>query len=274
MKHFWVRLSLVLCVLALSSYLSLMIDCVDLFHAMLGNLSFSLGARALSLFLIKMGCSGGLALTIAFFVSCTLTDEGAAFIRNSMLPHSEGTAGERLPLPAGEESPVPSISSQGSSWIETAYGDGGEASALASHQGQPSQDNPYAGASSSIQNSPSRVIPYPYQPDEVIGGDSVASIQRRLLAKYSVPSAAEIQHAEIEAQDLFEVKVEIFRVMEGLDPQGDWMGRGNQALSNPRTKTGEESLDKLYTLLSDLQTGGVNSEAFSQLKRKVPLRRG
>lgn len=107
----------------------------------------------------------------------------------------------------------------------------------------------------------------------MIGGDSVLSIQRRLLAKDPSPSAEVIQQARIDAEDLFEVKVEIFRVMSGLDPEGDWLGRGARALENSRTSTGEESLGKLYTLLSDLQSRGVNSEAFSLLKERVPLRR-
>ncbi|KAK6767613.1 hypothetical protein RDI58_000024 [Solanum bulbocastanum] len=118
-------------------------------------------------------------------------------------------------------------------------------------------------------NQPPRVVPYPYQLDEVIGGDSVQSIQQRLLAKYSYTPPIGIMYlAEIEAKDLFEVKVEILRIMAVLDPTGDWLGRGARALENPRTATGEHSLDKLHTLLSDLESRGVNSESFSQLKGK------
>lgn len=134
--------------------------------------------------------------------------------------------------------------------------------------------NPVAppGEEAGPPNHPPRVVPYPYQPDEVIGGDSVQSIQRRLLAKYSCPSAEVIRQAEIEAQDLFEVKVEIIRVMAGLDPTGDWMGRGARALENPRTATGEESLGKLYQKLEDLSRGGIRSETFWELKGKIFLR--
>ncbi|KAK4707070.1 hypothetical protein R3W88_033368 [Solanum pinnatisectum] len=55
---------------------------------------------------------------------------------------------------------------------------------------------------------------------------------------------------------------------------GYWLGRGVRALENPRTAMGEHFLDKLHTFLSDLESRGVNSESFSQLKGKVPLRRG
>lgn len=113
------------------------------------------------------------------------------------------------------------------------------------------------------------VVPYPYQPDEVIGGDCVLSIERRLLAKDSFPSSEVIRMARIQAEDLFEVKVEILKLMAGLDPTGDWMGRGARALDNPRTATGEESLERLSYLLDELKQGGVESQAFSHLKSKV-----
>lgn len=111
--------------------------------------------------------------------------------------------------------------------------------------------------------------PYPYQPDEVIGGDSVNAIERRLLAKYEIPSDQVLRMARIEAEDLFEVKVEIRKVMTGLDPTGDWMGRGARALDNPRTATGEESLEKLYTLFESLNRDGVRSETFYELKGRM-----
>lgn len=103
----------------------------------------------------------------------------------------------------------------------------------------------------------------------MIGGDSVLSIQHRLLAKYDFPSYEVIQFARIQAEDLFEVKVEIIKIMAGLDPTGDWMGRGARALDNPRTATGEPSLEQLYALLENLNEGGVQSETFSDLKSRM-----
>ncbi|RWR94993.1 hypothetical protein CKAN_02431400 [Cinnamomum micranthum f. kanehirae] len=124
--------------------------------------------------------------------------------------------------------------------------------------------NPVAppGEEAGPANQTLRVAPYPYQPDEVIGGDCVLSIERRLLAKYSFPSSEVIRMARIQAEDLFEVKVEIIKLMAGLDPTGDWMGRGARTLENSRTATGEESLEKLYALLEDLQRGGVQSSTY------------
>ena len=117
------------------------------------------------------------------------------------------------------------------------------------------------------------VVPYPYQSDDEIGGDCVRSIQQRLLAKYSDPSPEDIKIARIRAEDLFEVKVEIIREMAVLDPTGDWLGRGARALDNPRTATGEESLEKLYAQLEDIKRGRVQSQTFSSLKSKVSTRR-
>lgn len=109
--------------------------------------------------------------------------------------------------------------------------------------------------------------------DEVIGGDSVLSIQQLLLSNKTAPSAHEIYMARINAEDLFEVKVEIIQLMAGLDPTGNWMGRGARALDNPRTATGEESLERLRAFLDDLNQGGEGSETFSQLKERVPRQR-
>ncbi|KAJ0728265.1 hypothetical protein HanLR1_Chr07g0239651 [Helianthus annuus] len=64
---------------------------------------------------------------------------------------------------------------------------------------------------------------FPYKPDELNGGDSVLSIQRRLLSSKPFPSAEEIDFARTQAEDLFEVKVQIIQRMQVLDPTGDWM---------------------------------------------------
>lgn len=52
----------------------------------------------------------------------------------TMMPSGSGE-GEKLPLPAREESPVPSLSSD--EWIDRTYGDGSQASSLPPHQEQP-----------------------------------------------------------------------------------------------------------------------------------------
>ncbi|CAI9775857.1 unnamed protein product [Fraxinus pennsylvanica] len=131
--------------------------------------------------------------------------------------------------------------------------------------------NPVAspGEEAGPANQTLRVVSCPYQPDEVIGGDCLLSIERRLLAKYSFPSLEVIRMARFDAEDRFEVKVEIIKLMAGLDPTGDWMGRGALAIDNPRTATGEESLEKLCYLLDELKEGGVESQTFSHLKSKV-----
>jgi hypothetical protein len=74
--------------------------------------------------------------------------------------------------------------------------------------------------------------------------------------------------ARIEAEDLFEVKVEIIKQMAVLDPMGDWMGRGARALENPRTATGDESLSKLYSILENLESAGMESPVFKELQGK------
>lgn len=168
-------------------------------------------------------------------------------------------------------------SSRGAGWTsfdisvlaETLPNEEGEEVAQPHPQNAPT--NPVASRGEEV--GPSNWVPpeekFPYHPDEVIGGDSVSSIERRLLAKVNSPSAENIYFENIKAKDLFEIKVEIIRHMAGLDPEGDWLGRGARALDNPRTATGEPSLEGLYALLEDLNRGGVQSETFASLKNKV-----
>jgi len=126
-------------------------------------------------------------------------------------------------------------------------------------------------ASGEAEAGPSHVVPFPYDEEEIIGGDSVLSIQNRLLAKYDSPSAEVIKWARINAEDLFEVKVDIIRQMTPLDPEGDWPRRGARALDNPRTLTGEESLEKLHILCDKLRQR--DSETILDLKKKMVFRR-
>lgn len=58
-----------------------------------------------------------------------------------------------------------------------------------------------------------------------------------LEAKKPSPSLEDYRLARIQAEDLFEVKVEIIQLMAGLDPTGDWMGRGARALFPPRERS-------------------------------------
>lgn len=122
-------------------------------------------------------------------------------------------------------------------------------------------------ASGEAEAGPSHVVPFPYDENEVIGGDSVLSIQRRLLAKYEFPSADEIKRARIKAEDLMEVKVEIVRIMAPLDPDGDWDRQGARALDNPRRATGEESLDKLVKVLDRIKRNDEGT--IEELKSKM-----
>lgn len=120
------------------------------------------------------------------------------------------------------------------------------------------------------------VRPYPYHEDDLIGGDSVRAIEQRfvehLRAKKPSLSLEDYKLAHIQAEDQFEVQVDIIRAMAALDPQGDWLGRGAQALKNARTATGEESLERLYSFLDDLNRDGARSRTFSELQKKVFLK--
>ena len=99
------------------------------------------------------------------------------------------------------------------------------------------------------------------------------SIQRRLLSSNPLPSDEEIAFARIQAEDLFEVKVQIIQKMQVLDPTGDWMRQGARALDSPNSATGESSLKRLYSFLKDLDQNGRTSRTFFSLSEKVALRK-
>ena len=189
-----------------------------------------------------------------------------------------------LSVGGGQALPAPSGPSSSSSWTEDSFemrvllepfSEMEMESQGPSSVNQPSVTPPVAsrGEEAGPSNRAPPKVSYPYHEDEMIGGDSVLLIQHRLLATDPSPSATKMEFTRIQAEDLFEVKVDIIFKMSVLNPEGDWFGQGARALENSRTRTGEESLEKLHTLLSDLKAGGVNSEAFSQLKGRVPLQR-
>lgn len=128
-------------------------------------------------------------------------------------------------------------------------------------------------SSSAAPPQPLPVEEYPYGDTQEIGGDSVCAIQRRLLEKDPFPSAEIIELCRLEAQDLFEVKVKIIKRMAEWDPTGDWMGRGARALDNPRTASGEESLERLYYIWNIIKKNGPFSDEFLLLQKKVFLKK-
>ena len=124
---------------------------------------------------------------------------------------------------------------------------------------------------------PSKVCAFPFQDDELIGGDCLSNVYRRLLEDLQAKKGEDLSLADYaltryKAEDLFEVKVAIIRQMAPLDPEGDWDRRGAHALENARTSTGEGPLERLQALNADLERRGVQSEAFKLLQAKVARR--
>jgi len=146
----------------------------------------------------------------------------------------------------------------------------GESPSTASADAEPV---PHGNTISNSVEGPASPGRFPYEPDALIGGDSVLSIERRLLASKQFPSAEEISFARMQAEDLFEVKVLIIQRMEVLDPTGDWLGRGARTLDSPNSATGESSLKKLYGLLEDLNQNGKTSKTYFSLSEKVALKK-
>lgn len=82
-------LLILLAFLTLFYLLCLIFCCEDLFSSILGRTAFSLSGRAISYFLLKLGCSAGLSLAVGFALrSFFLATEGGLSMANSMMPHS------------------------------------------------------------------------------------------------------------------------------------------------------------------------------------------
>nr|YP_010833561.1 cytochrome c oxidase subunit 1 [Jatropha curcas]WFG81187.1 cytochrome c oxidase subunit 1 [Jatropha curcas] len=258
---------------------------VDPLWRFLLRFGLNLGARALRFGLVQLGLPGGLVRSIDFGLHLVFYfGEGIDSTMMVTGPDSANSSPGWTSL-LGSTGQQPSVAPSGGSpsggWTrfdEDVLLESGTSSSPRSNS-FPSVNQPQPGEHAVPPANPgeaeagtSHVRPFPYGDDEVIGGDSVQSIQTRLLARYDSPSAEVIRWARIDAQDLFEVKADIIRIMAPLDPTGDWERRGARALDNPRTKTGEESFERLCRLRDSLSNEGIQSQAFWDLKAKVFLR--
>ncbi|CAK8576168.1 unnamed protein product [Lathyrus sativus] len=238
--------------------LCMKLDSIDFLNSLLFKIGLSLGSRVLSYALFKLGLAGGLAWVFFFVLRALFSVDGGVSIGNGMMPHGAAES---------------TLFTYTSDLVEDSGSSGRSRSTSTVNQPLPGeQAMPPALPVMQEAANQAAPVPYPYPHDEIIGGDSVESIQRRLLGGSPSPSAHLIQMARIQAEDLFEVKVDICQVMAGLHPGGDWMGRGARALDNLRTAIGEESLSKLLRMREDLQTAGLQSATFRQLADRVPFR--
>ena len=275
----------------LSLYFFLLIDfgCMiwmEPFQTVFLRQGLNLGARALSFALLKLGLPGGLAWSIGFGARVLITEGFGMDFKMMATGPDSGNSSPGWTSLLGSTGQQPSVAPSGGSpsggWThfdEDVLLESGTSSSGRSNS-NPSVNPPQPGEQAvppanpgEAEAGPSHVLPFPYGDEEVIGGDSVLSIQNRLLAEYDSPSAEVIKWARIDAEDLFEVKVDIIRLMAPLDPEGDWERRGARALDNPRTKTGEESYERLCQLRDSLSNEGIQSQSFWDLKERVFLRK-
>lgn len=89
--RFFIRLLLLSTLFFLLWILWLKMGWIYYLLVLLSKVGFLLGARALSFFLLKLGCSGGLALAIVFAVKALLT--------SGVEPHMMNPSTHRLRLP-------------------------------------------------------------------------------------------------------------------------------------------------------------------------------
>nr|UYX57554.1 hypothetical protein [Nicotiana tabacum]UYX57700.1 hypothetical protein [Nicotiana tabacum] len=161
-------------------YICLKLDKIELFETKCYRVGGSLGGHTFTSFLMK-GFPGSLTLSFLLIVGAVMS--------------AETYFGKMMMAPSGASS------SEDPNWTE----------ALRSSKGQgETSERESTGTSSSINlqkerarpapapnevASPAPVVPFPYQEDEIIGGDSVESIQQRPLSlRRKTPPSAEVIH--------------------------------------------------------------------------------
>lgn len=260
------RLRLILiCVTLLSLSVGLSLLSLAGWGDLCGIVLFSMVRRALSVFLLKfllkIGVSGGLVFAIVFAVREALLTSNSPALLLYFMNDEDGTA------------------ASSSSWTRVLLGSDSDSDSAEESTARANRDapvplaNPGEGEAAGPSNQISPATAYPYSPDEEIGGDCVLSIQRRLLASNPFPSLEENYLALIQAEDLFEIKVDIYRLMSVLDPSGNWIGQGSRALENPHSASGEHSLETLYNMYEELQRDRGSSPTFLSLQSKMFSRR-
>ena len=90
-SNYLVQISILLFLLDVSYCMCILLGSISIFQEVFWKIGFSLGGRALSLALCKLGCSGGLSLAIGFAVRALLTDESAPYLANRVLPEGSET---------------------------------------------------------------------------------------------------------------------------------------------------------------------------------------
>nr|QHB79557.1 hypothetical protein [Sesuvium portulacastrum] len=103
-RHFLYSVFILLTLLAVCYSLCLIFGSIDVFQTFCWKIGFSLGVRALSFFLFKFGCAGGLALAMGFALRAVLATEAAPFLANMVLPaEADSEAGVSRGSPRGND---------------------------------------------------------------------------------------------------------------------------------------------------------------------------
>jgi hypothetical protein len=251
LRSYFLKSLLLFTVLALAYSFFISIGAIDVLMGLLKKAGISGGVHAL-----KKSCGFGGILLSGLLTVVFLPD----WLSHWMASPSSATSGESSWTRYLESSETRPSADTGSPSVNQLEG----------HPANPVASPGEAGPSN-LRTAP--VTPFPYRDDEIIGGDSVESIKWRFVERLRDPSLIDDYLCHIEAQETFEAKVSIIQTMAGLDPRGDWIGRGARALDNPHTSTGEQPIERLSQIRDDLSAHGTRSKFFSELQQKVFLKR-
>jgi len=262
---------------------------LSFFQMKLSKVGLLLGGRALSFFLIKMGCAGGLSLAMVFVIRGLLTAEATPSLGNMMVPGGSGTSssGERPYLdltlgppqapaapassiagPSGAESGAstsfpklawePALSPPAIPHAEQAMGDPD----LALQLGQPGVEiAPIHWGRLEKYLSPDFRLDFP------LPETPIQKVESRIILE-NLDLQKNIQRPLAEAQQLVRLKAKIFDSMRNLDQSPFWVENKDFLLGHSLLRADglrELTTQCLEARLLELNTRGQNASFYKDL---------
>lgn len=294
-------LLMILTLISLFYFLCVSFGTMNLFCSMLGTTAFSLSGRAISLFLLKLGCSPGLSLAIGFAVRAILTAEiapqmmmvGPAGTESGASgASSSGSWQKYLNLPSDSEGSATHESSTSSSWsgswiqrwlypeVSSSAPNEGAQEASTATSSQPAENQPGGLPAANPEAAPPQLIqPHPpgqQTPIQEHPGDHLSpedrahivdKINTRLLFAAGKKKGWQPPIEKIDT--LIKLKSQVIDRMGELDPHPFWVEEQSRKrlLSNSiLTKNGwEYSPDTLTKKLYQLTQRGKNCSFSNEL---------
>lgn len=224
-------------------FLCLYLEDIELFHSLLAKGGVSMAVRALRFYLLKIGCSGALALAIGFAVKALLATEAAPYLVNMVLP--AGAEASVNPAPgrndAGPSNAGPYNGVDADSPLRSFPSVPSSLTPLPSDPSVPSlpslpslEENNLFGREESVDQPAHAPAPLPADPDIpqlpiplVEDYVRMRELEERMaLYLIGIELSADVRNSILASQVVIEKKVEAALVSDGLNPNTILAKRG------------------------------------------------